>query len=208
MQQGCVLTDDDFNEPSGSTPRTRASPAPTSSARRIARLRVRRVAPASTLPATRRFRSARTFYLGGLRLENPSAEWFELQKDWLPSRKRPTDSGGRANTTRTDCVWMKRGPKRVAVEDSELFEKALGGPIRRSACGRCGACTESGVGGAPRRRRTALPAKWQAAGEGTPSGSELTDATLTVSIRSARRTSVHRPSPAVTRRGEPGSARS
>ena len=64
------------------------------------------------------------FYLGGLRLDNEVVRRFVLQLDWLqkPSVPGPPDD-------RTDLVYLESWRQGVsAVEDSELFEVALGGP--------------------------------------------------------------------------------
>ena len=137
MQQGRVLTDDDFNE------------AAALDAEDMRRTRVHAIgacgAPdAGFLPkdfalaANGRvdFKlSAGTLYLGGLRLELGADEAFQLQKDWLnfdplaagPGLGAPAPPANGA--TRTDLVWIEAWQQPVtAVEDSELFEVALGGP--------------------------------------------------------------------------------
>ncbi|MFO1302120.1 MAG: DUF6519 domain-containing protein [Burkholderiales bacterium] len=135
MQQGRVLTDDDFNEAErlddedmrrtrvdviGATgsPDAGFSIDPTSFGK----------SPAG-FP---RFRlNAGTLYLGGLRLELFSPEWFEQQKDWLGFTPGDPDAPPAlaAGTTRADLVWIEAWRQATsAVEDNELFEMALGGP--------------------------------------------------------------------------------
>jgi len=70
--------------------------------------------------------SAGSLYLGGLRLDNPADEPFQLQKDWLnfdPADWPNVPGAG----TRIDLVWIEAWQQPVAaVEDSEKFEAALG----------------------------------------------------------------------------------
>ena len=83
-----------------------------------------------------------SFYLGGLRFETDSAfdESFLRQSDWLqsdldlqnmptrPSVSDLTDADGNS-TQRYDLVYLRGWEQSVtAVEDSELRERALGGP--------------------------------------------------------------------------------
>ena len=69
-----------------------------------------------------------TFYVGGVRLSLEARETFRLQKDWLNNSfdDAPAvhDSDGRI-----DLVYLEVWQQPVsAVEDEELFEVALGGP--------------------------------------------------------------------------------
>jgi hypothetical protein len=70
-----------------------------------------------------------TLYLGGLRLELETGETYRLQKDWL---QKPALSDGTPNFNeleRYDLVYLESWQQPVsAVEDSSLFEVALGGP--------------------------------------------------------------------------------
>lgn len=138
MQQGRVLTDDDFNEAanlgSEEMRRTRldAIGAYGSSDGGFLIKDTQRVADLG-LPAPGRatFRlSAGTIYLGGLRVVLPADEWFHLQKDWLnfdPATDWPAEPA--PGSSRIDMVWMEVWQQPVtAVEDKELFEPALGGP--------------------------------------------------------------------------------
>jgi len=125
MQQGRVLTDDDFNE-----------------ARRIdeeerRRTRLHMIGPAGSPDDGFRVDNAAvadgqidfelqagTFYLGGLKLELEEPTTFRLQPDWLlnPGIAAP-------DAERRDLVYLEAWEQSVAaVEDEELFEVALGGP--------------------------------------------------------------------------------
>jgi Family of unknown function (DUF6519) len=127
LQQGRVTIEDDFNE-----------------AERIALEDARRVAldvigPAGSpdggfLPANGILGptgldfeiGAGTFYLGGLRLWNPTVQHYATQNDWLnqPASERLAPVDGRV-----DLVYLEAWQQPVsAVEDDELVEKALGGP--------------------------------------------------------------------------------
>ena len=70
-----------------------------------------------------------TLYLGGLRLELEALETYRLQKDWL---QQPALSDGVPvfeDQERYDLVYLETWQQAVsAVEDSSLFEVALGGP--------------------------------------------------------------------------------
>lgn len=131
MQQGRVLTDDDFNE------------AAVLAAEDMRRTRMHAIGAYGTPDAgflPKNFAvaggkldfvlSAGTLYLGGLRLEMQAEEHYLLQKDWLnfdpaTEAQAPPAEG----QTRTDLVWIEAWQQPVtAVEDSELFEVALGGP--------------------------------------------------------------------------------
>ncbi|MEO6039120.1 MAG: DUF6519 domain-containing protein, partial [Saprospiraceae bacterium] len=70
-----------------------------------------------------------TLYLGGIRLQLEALETYRLQKDWL---QQPTLADGTPNfneNERYDLVYLESWQQPVsAVEDSSLFEVALGGP--------------------------------------------------------------------------------
>lgn len=131
MQQGRILTDDDFNE------------ASVIAAEEMRRARVHAIGAYGTpdagfLPKSFTVVAGRvsftlsqgSLYLGGLRLDMNADESFHLQRDWLnfnPATDAP--SPPLAGQTRTDLVWIEAWQQPVtAVEDSELFEVALGGP--------------------------------------------------------------------------------
>lgn len=133
MQQGRVLTDDDFNESARlaneDARRTRidtigayGSPDNGFLPNTIANLNGK---PNFKL-------SAGTLYLGGLRLDLLADEAYQLQKDWLTFNSADLNdwpNAPAAGQTRTDLVWIEAWQQTVtAVEDSELFEVALGGP--------------------------------------------------------------------------------
>ncbi len=68
-----------------------------------------------------------TFYLGGNRLTLENTEEFQVQSDWLNmgDPDKPLAPGG----ARFDLVYLECWQQALsAVEDSELFEVALGGP--------------------------------------------------------------------------------
>jgi hypothetical protein len=131
MQQGRVLTDDDFNE------------AALIDAEELRRTRLHAIGVYGTpdsgfLPANFSVvggkldftLSAGNLYLGGMRLEMTTDEHYLLQKDWLNfdpavDAQAPPPNG----QSRIDLVWIEAWQQPVtAVEDSELFEVALGGP--------------------------------------------------------------------------------
>ncbi|UUZ72545.1 DUF6519 domain-containing protein [Polaromonas sp. P1(28)-8] len=131
MQQGRVLTDDDFNE------------AAALDAEELRRTRVHAIGAYGSpdggfLPANFGAVGGKVnftltpghLYIGGLRLEMSAAEQFLLQKDWLnfdPALDAPSAPAN--GVTRRDLVWLECWQQPVtAVEDSELFEVALGGP--------------------------------------------------------------------------------
>lgn len=130
MQQGRVLTDDDFNE------------AAILDAEDMRRTRVHAIGAYGTpdagfLPTNLGVTdgrldfslSAGTLYLGGLRVEMISPERYLLQRDWLNFDTATAPAPPAEGQTRTDMVWLEAWQQPVtAVEDSELFEVALGGP--------------------------------------------------------------------------------
>ena len=125
MQQGRVLTDDDFNEQELINHEDK-------------RLSARDIVGIAGSP-NQGFAienvvddagsidfdiAAGTFYIGGLRVELAEAQTFQLQPDWLqiPDFAAPA-------VERHDMVYLEVWQQQVsAVEDSELIEKALGGP--------------------------------------------------------------------------------
>jgi len=123
MQQGRVLTDDDFNE---------AERLDAEDARRV---RVDVIGPAGSPDDGFRLRvvanaltlSAGTYYVGGLRLELEADEAFNVQRDWLqqpPAEMLAPPPAGQ----RFDFIWLEVWQQPVtAVEDKELIEAALGG---------------------------------------------------------------------------------
>ena len=124
MQQGRVLTDDDFNE---------AERLDAEDARRV---RVDVIGPAGSpddgfklkAPAGQLTLSAGTYYVGGLRLELENDEAFNLQKDWLQQGSLAGEALTPPAAERYDFVWLDVWQQPVsAVEDKELFEEALGG---------------------------------------------------------------------------------
>jgi hypothetical protein len=124
MQQGRVLTDDDFNE---------AERLDAEDARRV---RVDVIGPAGSpddgfklkVVAGEVTMSAGQYYVGGLRLELESDEAFNLQRDWLQQGSRPGETLTPPGAERFDFVWLDVWQQPVsAVEDKELLEAALGG---------------------------------------------------------------------------------
>lgn len=132
MQQGRVLTDDDFNQ------------AAAIEEEQLRRTTVESIGPYGSsndgfLPkevgaAMNKIQlrlSEGSLYLGGIRLDMPaSGEMFNLQKDWLnfdPASDWPTPPLD--GKPRVDLVWIEAWRQAVtAVEDRELLEVALGGP--------------------------------------------------------------------------------
>jgi hypothetical protein len=124
MQQGRVLTDDDFNE------------AERLDAEASRRVRVDVIGPAGSPDdgfklkwvGTELTLSAGTFYVGGLRLELENDEAFNLQRDWLQQGSGPGEKLAAPAGAQVDFVWLDVWQQPVAaVEDKELFEAALGG---------------------------------------------------------------------------------
>jgi hypothetical protein len=135
MQQGRVLTDDDFNEHAQLNGED------------MRKTRVHVIGPAGSpddgfsidslqvLPPTVAFPNglltfvikAGTLYLGGLRLTLEQDEYYHLQKDWLQQGEDPVDRLAVPAVQRSDLVYLEAWQQPVsAVEDSELFEVALG----------------------------------------------------------------------------------
>src|SRR5713226_4846189 len=124
MQQGRVLTDDDYNE------------GERLDAEDSRRVRVDVIGPAGSpddgfklkVVGTELTLSAGTFYAGGLRLELENDEAFNLQKDWLQQGASPGEKLSAPAGAQFDFVWLDVWQQPVsAVEDKELFEAALGG---------------------------------------------------------------------------------
>ena len=130
MQQGRVLTDDDFNE------------AARLDEEDMRRTRVHVIGAAGSPDAGFQVTNpvvvggvadftiaAGTLYLGGLRLEMSPAETYRTQKDWLRQTAASAIPLPAPGTERFDLVWIEALRQAVsAVEDSELFEIALSGP--------------------------------------------------------------------------------
>ncbi len=126
MQQGRVLTDDDFNE---------AERLDAEDARRV---RADVIGPAGSpddgfrldidAVTNQLMLLAGTFYVGGLRVGLEPAEPFSLQKDWLQQGANPGEVLSPAAAERFDFVWLDVWQQPLsAVEDKELNEVALGG---------------------------------------------------------------------------------
>jgi len=70
-----------------------------------------------------------TLYLGGLRLALEKSETYRLQKDWLQQPALLDGTPVYSGKERYDLVYLEAWQQAVsAVEDSSLFEVALGGP--------------------------------------------------------------------------------
>jgi len=125
MQQGRVLTDDDFNEQEQINHEDK-------------RLSTLDIVGKAGSPDNGLFISDAgvnenginftinegTFYAGGLRIAVTDDQYFQLQDDWLQKAVNPAPDG-----ERYDMVYVEVWQQSVsAVEDSELYEKALGGP--------------------------------------------------------------------------------
>jgi Family of unknown function (DUF6519) len=132
-QQGRVLSDEDFNEAaaldSEELRRTRLHTIGAYGAPDAGFLPTGFVAGAGgKLDFTL---SAGELYLGGLRLEMTAPDKFLEQRDWINLDKSTAEfpNAPAAGTSRTDLVWLEAWQQPVtAIEDSELFEPALGGP--------------------------------------------------------------------------------
>ena len=130
MQQGRVITDDDWNDNERIEDEDRR------------RARVDIIGPAGSPDDGFKIKnptmnngkinfqvSPGSFYLGGLRLEMEETGTFVTQKDWLQQpdiyRKIPVNF----TEPLIDLVYLQAWRQPVsAVEDRELFEAALGGP--------------------------------------------------------------------------------
>src|SRR6266446_142118 len=130
MQQGRVLTDDDFNEHAQLD------------AEDMRKTRMHVIGPTGSPDDGFLIESPQmlngkltflikhgTYYLGGLRLSLESDEFYHLQKDWLQQGQNASDRLDPLITQRFDLVYLECWQQPVsAVEDNELFEVALGGP--------------------------------------------------------------------------------
>jgi hypothetical protein len=110
-----------------------------------------------------------TFYLGGHCLDLEQDEQFQEQSDWL--NMSPADMPvPPANTSRFDLVYLECWQQPVsAVEDSELFEIALGGPdtsVRMRLMRRVHVFADSQTGDCHQDWAN-LTAQWAANGLGT-----------------------------------------
>src|SRR5687768_12721070 len=124
MQQGRVLTDDDFNEHARLT------------GEETRKTRVHVIGPSGTpdsgflVDAPQMLNGKLTFvikagtmYLGGLRLVLEQDEFYHLQKDWLQQGESAADRLTTPAAPRFDLVYLEAWHQAVsAVEDSELFE--------------------------------------------------------------------------------------
>ncbi len=134
MQQGRILTDDDFNEQDVTNHEDK----------RLMRKDVIgtagspdngfTISEADDTDSLDFKINAGVFYLGGVRVELHEAQTFKLQKDWLQKPDIASPAG-----VRQDMVYLEVWQQNVsAVEDEELFESALGGPDtstrRRTMC--------------------------------------------------------------------------
>ena len=132
MQQGRVLTDEDFNEASilddEELRRTRLHAIGAYGAPGAGFVPKNfKVGGGGKLDFTF---TVGEIYLGGLRLEMSIEETFLEQKDWLDFDPAVEAAGPpAAGTSRTDLAWLEVWQQPVtAVEDGELLEVALGGP--------------------------------------------------------------------------------
>jgi hypothetical protein len=124
MQQGRVLTDDDFNEQehiNHEDKRLTRRDVIGSVGSPDAGFSINGVNGTDSVDFSI---NAGTFYLDGLRLALAEGQTFKLQTDWLQKNdvSAPTSE-------RRDMVYLEVWQQDVsAVEDQELYEKALGGP--------------------------------------------------------------------------------
>lgn len=171
MQQGRVLTDDDWNENERIDKEIQrvtnseiiGSFGTSNDGFKIENLRLDSgLINFDILPGT--------LYLGGLRLELEEMETYRLQKDWLQQPALLNGSPDISESEQYDLVYLETWQQAVsAVEDSSLFEVALGGPdtttrvrnMRRvliaSGIGQC-SCVEAW---------NKLVEQWQAENKGT-----------------------------------------
>jgi hypothetical protein len=132
MQQGRVLTDDDFNEQARldaeDTRRTRIDViGPVGSPDDGFKI-AGPVVDALTNRPTFTIKAG-SFYLGGQRLTLDADEVYHLQKDWLQQGAVAGDRPPLPAGVRFDFAYLEAWQQPVsAIEDSELLEVALGGP--------------------------------------------------------------------------------
>jgi hypothetical protein len=128
MQQGRVLTDDDFNEQvrltSEESRKTRVHViGPSGSPDDGFRIALPQVVNGKLTFVIK----AGTFYLGGLRLVLENDEFYHLQKDWLQQGENASDRLATPPAPRFDLVYLEAWRQPVSsVEDNEGFEVALG----------------------------------------------------------------------------------
>lgn len=132
MQQGRVLTDDDFNESTRleaeDVRRTRLDVIGPSGSPDQGFLIDNPVIDATTGRPTFTIKAG-TLYLGGQRLVLEADEPYHLQKDWLEQGAVAGDWLTAPAVPRFDLAYLETWQQAVsAVEDSELAEVALGGP--------------------------------------------------------------------------------
>lgn len=129
------------------------------------------------------------FYLGGLRLElGPPKETFQVQADWLELLGLNLPGPPAAGTSRFDLVYLEAWQQPVsAVEDSELFEVALGGPDsseRMRRMHRVHVHANAQIGDCDKDWQ-ALLATWTAQGKGTLNDQDelVVDTKLTIGFK-------------------------
>lgn len=132
MQQGRVLTDDDFNEQARldaeDTRRTRIDVIGPVGSPDDGYLITNPLIDAATNRPTFTIKAG-TFYLGGQRLTLDADEVYHLQKDWLQQGAVAGDRLTIPAGERYDFAYLETWQQPVsAIEDSELLEVALGGP--------------------------------------------------------------------------------
>jgi hypothetical protein len=127
MQQGRVIVDDDWNENERIENEDRRAANVDIIGRSGSPDQGFRIADARIADGMIDFDALPgTFYLGGLRLDLENKETYRTQKDWL---QQPDDLHKAPESERFDLVYLVAWQQPVgAVEDSELFEVALGGP--------------------------------------------------------------------------------
>jgi len=123
---------------------------------------------------------AGTFYLSGLRVPLPEKQQFRLQYDWL---QRPEIAA--PESERHDMVYLEVWEQKVSsVEDSELIEKALGGPdttTRRRIMARVKIQEDVGTNYCPEAWQQVKSSQQSAIGGAWGCDTQLSsDATLTV----------------------------
>ena len=185
MQQGRVLSDDDFNDHARLT------------AEDMRRTRLDVIGPAGspdqgfliTNPVINAVGvpdftiKAGTFYLGGQRLVLETDEVFSLQNDWLNQGAIAGDLPTVPTAARTDLAYLENMQVPVsAVEDTELLEVGLGGPdtsVRMRNLSRV--CVVQGVTGASCAQSwAAVAANLPIAGTLDGSAELVTDVTLEI----------------------------
>lgn len=185
MQQGRVITDDDWNENERIENEDRR------------RARVDIIGPYGSPDEGFRIANPRpnrddliefdilagTFYIGGLRLEIEETQTYRTQSDLL---QWPADQQKVPTEERFDLVYLEAYQEPVgAVEDSELFEVALGGPdtsTRMRTVQRVILCENIQVGDCAQAWQV-LKERWAGRNMGTLNENELVpDVQLTVTF--------------------------